>query len=432
MNTDVKKQSPWYFLGALLCFLVALSCFTLPFYSISYGAGKNKIVVAKASGIQVVMGEVTMLPPAPDAEKSDLIPPVPVSTFIRVLTFVAALSLIVGLVLLLLKRLIVCGSGVVAAVSLVCLLLIGSQAVYPPASPTEFAPADAAAILASITQPPPAAAVAAAAKNVASVTTTTTSIVGAASPLLSPIVSPLLSQVLPSLLTPLMPPDVAPAAIPAKKGFFFPPHYGWAVALLLSFGSVVLSFMFFWRRYQEQTNPEFKQVYSWLTEQRPEFNVGSIKYTGFGLLMVCMWLLWGDFIHALLDGSVFQILPLQLKDLGAKDITVQMLTKTFAYAVAFLLAPAVSFRSDRTRTRWGRRIPYLMWSTPFVGLFLVLLGCYEPLTNLVTGESDTAVIFGWSVGQGTISIFIIGSMMVLLDFANIFVNTVYYYLFNKT
>ena len=44
------------------------------------------------------------------------------------------------------------------------------------------------------------------------------------------------------------------------------------------------------------------------TEPR-QYTCGALKYTTFGLIMLFVWLLWGDFIWTLLDGSVPGILP---------------------------------------------------------------------------------------------------------------------------
>jgi len=168
----------------------------------------------------------------------------------------------------------------------------------------------------------------------------------------------------------------------------------------------------------------------WLWTRQPQFRVGTLHYTGFGLIMVFVWLLWGDFCFTLLDQNIPNILPLKLNQIGAGDTMNSVLNGTIAYTVTFFLAPIVSFRSDRTRTRWGRRIPYLIWSTPFVGLFLVLIGCYDSLTNVLIGGAARATFFGVTITRGGLSVLVLGAMLVGWDLANIFVNTVYYYLFN--
>jgi hypothetical protein len=113
--------------------------------------------------------------------------------------------------------------------------------------------------------------------------------------------------------------------------------------------------------------------------------------------------------------------PLKLKELGAGDITNAVLNKALAYTVVFLLAPIVSFRSDRTRTCWGRRIPYLLWSTPFVGLFLVLIGYYDSLTNLVTGGAAQVTLMGITITKATATLMVIGTLMIGWDFRDILV-----------
>src|SRR5688572_18463016 len=148
------------------------------------------------------------------------------------------------------------------------------------------------------------------------------------------------------------------------------------------------------------------------------------------MVMVFIWLLWGDFCFSLLDTHIPELLPLKLKQMGASDTANAVFNKTLAAAITFFLAPMVSFRSDRTRTRWGRRIPYLLWSTPFVGLFLMLIGYYEPPTNLFMGGAEQATLLGFTISRSLAAILVIGALIVGWDFANVFVGTVYYYLFN--
>jgi len=157
---------------------------------------------------------------------------------------------------------------------------------------------------------------------------------------------------------------------------------------------------------------------------------GTLQYTTFGLIAVCFWLLWGDFIWCLFEQALPNLLPLKLKDLGATDTMNQVLNRSLGCAVAFIFAPAISMASDRHRGRFGRRIPFLMWSTPFVGLFLVLLGNYDLLTNLLIGHSKTISLLGFDLGRTGLSLLIFGVILVAYDCSTVFVSTVYYFLFN--
>ncbi len=163
---------------------------------------------------------------------------------------------------------------------------------------------------------------------------------------------------------------------------------------------------------------------------RKFYTVGTLRYTGFGLIMIFVWLLWGDFVWQVFDNGIPAILPLKLHELGAGDTTIAFLNKTLAYAISFFFSPMVSFHSDRYRSRLGRRIPYLLWSTPFVGLFLILIGCYDSVTNVFIGQASSASILGIDVGRATLTLVVFGALFVGFDLANIFVNNVYWYLFN--
>ncbi len=157
---------------------------------------------------------------------------------------------------------------------------------------------------------------------------------------------------------------------------------------------------------------------------------GTLRYTAFGLIMVMVSLLWGDFVWTMLDQNLPGILPFKLKDMGASDWTIQILLKTVPAAVVFMFAPVVAFKSDRYRSRWGRRIPFLAWSTPLVGLFLILMGCYESVTNVLLGGAESAKILGLTMGRSELYIAILGAMIIGFTIVNIFVNSVYWYLFN--
>ena len=155
------------------------------------------------------------------------------------------------------------------------------------------------------------------------------------------------------------------------------------------------------------------------------YRTGTLKYTMAGLVSMLIWMLWGTFIFTLMEAILPQVMPFLLKDLGASNELIQLLNKSIAYALTFFLSPVVSFSSDRHRGKRGRRMPYMIWSTPFVGICLILIGFYRDLTHWLVGSDGT-----FSAPIATMYIVVFAVLLVAFDLANIFVMDVYYYLFN--
>ena len=125
------------------------------------------------------------------------------------------------------------------------------------------------------------------------------------------------------------------------------------------------------------------------------FTCGTLKYTLGGMVILFIWLLWGDFIFNIFDIALLQqVMPLKLKALGASDTLNAVVNKSLAAFIAFFMTPFISFRSDRHRGKTGRRIPFLRWSTPFVGLFMVLMGFSDSFAALLSGTSPVFQIAG--------------------------------------
>jgi hypothetical protein len=103
-----------------------------------------------------------------------------------------------------------------------------------------------------------------------------------------------------------------------------------------------------------------------------------------------------------------------------------LLVTTIPNAMNFMINPIVSFRSDCYRSKWGRRIPFLLWATPFVKLFLIMMGYSNTISVPIH-----ALISRWiNVSLNTVNLGLIAVLMICFQFFNMFIVSVYYYLFN--
>jgi len=156
------------------------------------------------------------------------------------------------------------------------------------------------------------------------------------------------------------------------------------------------------------------------------YRVGTLDYTKSSLAKLFVWLLWGDLCYMLMESVVPSILPLQFQKLGASNTTIGLIMTTIPMAITAVVNPIVSFRSDRYRSRFGRRIPFIVATLPFLVLSLFALGYSNAIGawfhrsyGITLGMSPTASIV-WTIG-----IFVVA-----FTFFNSFVSSVFWYLFN--
>lgn len=129
----------------------------------------------------------------------------------------------------------------------------------------------------------------------------------------------------------------------------------------------------------------------------------------------------------LMEAVTPSIMPLKLKELGASDTIIALVLATIPWTMGMFLNPVISFRSDRFRSRWGRRIPFILATLPFLVILLIALGFSERIGRFLHAAGG-----GWlqqyspqSVTVGVIAVLLIG-----FTFFNSFVNSVFWYLFN--
>lgn len=101
------------------------------------------------------------------------------------------------------------------------------------------------------------------------------------------------------------------------------------------------------------------------------FRVGTLQYTQQQLYVLFFWLMWNDVMITLLEQpNQFAFL---LQKANGMTYTQLALFGTVQTIVTFWINPVFSTWSDRTRTKWGRRRPFLFLTTPPLALFIATM-----------------------------------------------------------
>ena len=156
------------------------------------------------------------------------------------------------------------------------------------------------------------------------------------------------------------------------------------------------------------------------------YRCGTLTYTKIGLTAVLAWLLWGDFCFTLMEAVVPSIVPLKLKGLGCPNWVMGVILSTVPGILHMTVCPYVSFKSDRFRSRWGRRIPFIVCTMPFLCISLAMLGWSDDISLLLQKYSPALTQFA----PATLTVVLIGFFMIMFQFFNMFVSSVFWYLFN--
>jgi Na+/melibiose symporter-like transporter len=156
------------------------------------------------------------------------------------------------------------------------------------------------------------------------------------------------------------------------------------------------------------------------------YSTGTLRYTSTGLTWLFVWLLWGDFCANMMETVIPNVLPLKFKSLSCSATVISFMLTGVPSLVMLFWNPVIATWSDRYRSRWGRRIPFLMGGMPFMVLVLIGMGFCDYL-----GQALFHLLGGWlSVSAATTSVLAI----LLLGFymCNSFVWSPYWALFNDT
>ncbi|HRE80625.1 MAG TPA: MFS transporter, partial [Opitutaceae bacterium] len=138
-----------------------------------------------------------------------------------------------------------------------------------------------------------------------------------------------------------------------------------------------------------------------------------------------LWLVWGDFAWWMRERSAMPMVQVLLKTFQASDLVTGLFLITLPSVTSLILGPIVSYHSDRYRGRFGRRIPFLLATTPVVSLAMIGLGLSPELgallNRIVGGDADTL---------GTCILVMIGVNWTLFEMGALTANAVFGALIN--
>lgn len=138
---------------------------------------------------------------------------------------------------------------------------------------------------------------------------------------------------------------------------------------------------------------------------------GTLVYTTAGLVSLFCWLLWGDFTWAMKDRAVGPSATLLIRTFDVSDLVYTLIIVAFPNFTNIFLCPIISYISDRHRGRFGRRIPFLLFTTPFIVAGLIGLG-FTPML----GDWLCRVVGPDQLSRNTAGLIFFGIFWVLLDF----------------
>ena len=118
---------------------------------------------------------------------------------------------------------------------------------------------------------------------------------------------------------------------------------------------------------------------------RKTWSVGTLTYTFPGLGAVFVLLLLGDFAWSMRDRSVGPMAQWYLgpKHLNVPNLVFGLLISSFPALIGLVLGPVISVKSDRHRGPWGRRIPFLLVTTPMAAAGMLGLAFTPVITDWV-------------------------------------------------
>ena len=154
------------------------------------------------------------------------------------------------------------------------------------------------------------------------------------------------------------------------------------------------------------------------------YSIGTLTYTMPKLLFVSFWVLGSLLtLNLLAYKMVPTIMPLLFDRHNVSASTMAIISSSIPYVINIIICPLISTLSDKTRTRWGRRIPYLAISTPFVVGFMLLIA-FEPDIAAFIQRTFLPEVSLNKIGVGVLAV-----LVIIFQLAYLVPGSVVYYVY---
>ena len=147
---------------------------------------------------------------------------------------------------------------------------------------------------------------------------------------------------------------------------------------------------------------------------RKTWRAGTLTYTVGGLVVLFLWLLIGDFSWQMKERATQPVVQVMIRQFKASDLLIGFLVLALPAAIGIFLTPIISYRSDRHRGRWGRRIPFLLATAPVTTIAMCGMAFSPVIGTWLHGR------MGWSPESLNLTvILVLGCFWTMLDFATV-------------
>jgi len=156
------------------------------------------------------------------------------------------------------------------------------------------------------------------------------------------------------------------------------------------------------------------------------FRVGTLAYTRAGLFMLFAWMAWADVCFTIMEALPGGAISIKLKALDTPNWLMAVMMSTIPMFLNATICPWVSFASDRHRGPLGRRMPFILYTAPFMTISMIGIGFSHPIGQFLGGLLKTAHA---TLAPTTVELIVVGFFSTMFAFFNMFVASVFWYLF---